>query len=226
MKRIFRAGICGFTLIELLVVISIIGLLAALVFPALNSSLAKGKRLACLNSLKQIGNASLQFANDNNGWWPFGKDNPAKVGATVTMNDVVANMADSALLTDPKIWLCPQDRMDDNNTPITLAASCSNGVFKSIGNCSYAYLFGLGDRTGLQPSMAPAWIDESNQADKGAAPTSIKDLTKDDNHGERYRNVLYLDNHGATLMSGAAADVYKDCPPAGDSVWQNLQWTD
>ena len=60
----------GFTLVEMLVVIAIIGVLAALLLPALERAKARAKRMECVSGLRQIGLASHVFANDHGGKLP------------------------------------------------------------------------------------------------------------------------------------------------------------
>ena len=61
----------GFTLIELLVVVSIIGLLIALLLPALAASREASRRIQCTNNLKQIGIA-LSSYESSHGSFPLG----------------------------------------------------------------------------------------------------------------------------------------------------------
>ena len=65
----------AFTLVELLVVIAIIGLLTAILLPALGAARASGRRIACLSNLHQTGIAGTVYLEDHRGtYWRYYTD--------------------------------------------------------------------------------------------------------------------------------------------------------
>ena len=70
-NRPSRSRQAGFTLVEVLVAISIIGIMASLLLPAVAKSKTKTKRIQCLGNLTQIGKALYMYGNDHDGRLPW-----------------------------------------------------------------------------------------------------------------------------------------------------------
>jgi len=65
-----KTGKSGFTLVEMLVVLSIVAIIAAILFPVFASARRKARMTECASNLHQIGLALRQYANDYDGNYP------------------------------------------------------------------------------------------------------------------------------------------------------------
>jgi prepilin-type N-terminal cleavage/methylation domain-containing protein len=69
-----RKNLRAFTLVELLIVVAVVGILAALLLPALAKSKAKAERATCLSNLRQWGVAIALYAGENHNSFPDNRD--------------------------------------------------------------------------------------------------------------------------------------------------------
>jgi prepilin-type N-terminal cleavage/methylation domain-containing protein len=115
----------AFTLIELLVVIAIIGILAAMLLPALAAAKKKAQKISCVNNLRQVGISFRIWEGDNGDKYP---QNGAQTSITPTTNTVSTFQVMSNQLSNPKIVFCPSDAI---HTP------GNNLTFQNLANSSY-----------------------------------------------------------------------------------------
>jgi len=88
----------AFTLIELLVVVTIISLLAAILLPALGRAKLTGKRISCLNNLRQMSLTRRMYTDDNRGKLILAVDDEDSVDSSVASGDAKVLICPSTLV--------------------------------------------------------------------------------------------------------------------------------
>jgi prepilin-type N-terminal cleavage/methylation domain-containing protein len=161
----------GFTLVELLVVIAIIGILVALLLPAIQAAREAARRAQCMNNLKQIGVAIHNFHDTNKrlpnsrrkcDWitwaaelWPFLEESGARDLWDNTVD--YYGQKDQIRAYQVTTYLCPSRRAPPQ---ISIDGDTNSGSTQFFAGACGDYACNVG--TGSPASDTPVELDPAN----------------------------------------------------------------
>jgi len=216
-RRVRRGG--GFTLVELLVVIAIVGMLVAILVPALARSRSRAREVACSSNLRQLGIICHAYASEWNNFFPL---EPTEHNPHPGLLALAAQQG----ITE-KIFYCPEavamessaqdasytpagDRDSVIYTPTNLAAGNISYVFWSFqANKAYNGV------TWREATFAPRWLRTTEplrisgtlQPASAAERWMVADFFRQGApfpHTRKHAtgvNVMYMDGHADLVTS-------------------------
>ncbi|WP_406697690.1 DUF1559 domain-containing protein [Singulisphaera sp. Ch08] len=147
----------GFTLIELLVVIAIIAVLIALLLPAVQAAREAARRSNCVNNLKQLALASMNYHDVNNVF-------PTQIGSPATTPTPAAGYGPGSPSDTRVSWLMqilPQmEQMPLYNAYNFSWASTTDSVWNSPRNTTVLF-------TKVSTFICPSYAGDATQIQKG-----------------------------------------------------------
>ena len=157
MNKITRRSRAGFTLIELLTVIAIIGILAAILFPAIGAAKKAAQKANDLSNIRTIGQAALIFSSDNNDRLPDPRSATNTISGANLYMRWFGQLSKAGNLSDPSVCY---SKLDSNfpTGPVTAIIdptdATKNTLFASFAASFPSYEV-VGGLKASDPSSTP-----------------------------------------------------------------------